>query len=416
MKDSFLLAWRGAWRGKTAWVLLIAVAAAHWLLPGFVRSDGTATGSFEMHIRLTGGFSVALAYVYSLAVSCGAFAKEREAETLPLALTRPVSALSVALGRYAAIMAVVVCALTLNGALLMAFPPFAGGMPPSRTHHAPSLPPPEVSAAKALEAFLKSDKTPESVKKASRAAVLALLTAKENERYEAVRPGEKTAWPFEADSDMPLTVKVRFSTMYNLKGEVNGVFRYDGLCGTVSNNTQAVLEVPLSAAGAQALSSDGVLEFENTGKSDVLLRPRRDIELLSPGFSFPMNCAMAMAQATALSGLLAAFGLFLSASLSRPVALFSVAVLMAATLIAPDAVSQFPDEFNATAGEKAGLAISRAVAWVTAPFADASPVSDLASSRSVTAGGLVRSLLSGFVVWPLAVLPLTSFILRRKTR
>lgn len=415
MKDSFLLAWRGAWRGKSAWVLLAAVAAVHWLLPGLVRSDGTAAGMFEMHVRMVGGLSAALVYVYALAVSCGAFAREREAETLPLALVRPVSALSVTLGRYLAVVAVAVCALALNGGLLLAFPPSAV-VPASRTHHAPALPPPEVSAAKAMEAFLKSDRTPEAAKKAPRAAVLALLTAKENERYEVVRPGEKAAWPFAVDSGVPLMVKVRFSTLYNLKGEVNGVFRYGGLSGAVSNNTQAVLEVPLSEPSALPASSGRVLEFENTGKSDVLLRPRRDIELLSPGASFAANCVMAMAQAMALTGLLAAFGLFLSASLSRPVALFTAAVLMAAALAAPDAVSQFPDEFNATAGERAGLAISRAVAWATTPFTGASPVADLASSRSVTAGGLVRSVLSGFGAWPLVLLPLAAFVLRRKTK
>jgi hypothetical protein len=85
-------------------------------------------------------------------------------------------------------------------------------------------------------------------------------------------------------------------------------------------------------------------------------------------------------------------------------------------LAAPDAVSQFPDEFNATAGERAGLAISRAVAWATTPFTGASPVADLASSRSVTAGGLVRSVLSGFGAWPLVLLPLAAFVLRRKTK
>jgi ABC-type transport system involved in multi-copper enzyme maturation permease subunit len=414
MRDSFLLAWRRAWRGKAAWILLAVVVAAHWLLPGFVRSDGTQAGVFEMHVRLIAGFAAAAVYLFALVSSCGAFAGEREDDTLSLALVRPVPAFSVAAGKWLAIVAVSACALALNVALTTAFPPLAEGAPPCRRHYAPALPPPEVSAAAAMEVFLKNDKTPEQVKRASRTAVLALLTAKENERYEVVRPGEKVSWPFNVSADVRLSVKTRFSTMYNLKSDLNGVFRFSSLCGIVSNNTQAVVEVPLTVSAEKI--PHGELVFENTGKNDVMLRPRRDIELLAPGFPFAENCARAMIQSLSLVGMLAAFGLFLSASLSRPVAIFTASVMMLASLMAPDAISQFPDEFNATAGEKAGLAISRMVAWATAPFAGTSPVSDLAASKAVSSRELCDAALSGFMAWPMVLLPLTAFVLRRKNR
>lgn len=417
MKDSFLLTWRRAWRGRSAWWLLAAVAVAHWLLPDIVRSDGTQAGAFEMHVRTVCAFAVAAVYVFALASACGAFSREREDETLALTLTRPVPAFSVAFGKWLAITGVCACALVLNAVSLVSFPPAGGEAPPCRRHHAPALPPPEVSAAAAMEAFLKSEKTPEAVKRSPRTAVLALLTAKENERYEVVRPGGKTSWPFRVPDETRLSVKTRFSTMYNLKADLNGMFRFASFCGVVSNNTQAVLEVPLIPVPADvAAAPAGELVFENTGNQDVMLRPRRDIELLAPGFSFAENCLRAMVETLSLAGLLAAFGLFLSASLSRPVALFTAAVLMAAVLMAPDAVSQFPDEFNATFGEKAGLAISRAVAWAASPFIGVSPVSDLAVSRAITEDGLLGSALSGFVVWPLVFLPAAAFVLRRKTK
>ena len=60
MKDAFQIAWRGLWRGKTFWTLLAAVVAAHLLLPGLVRSDGTFAGRFEMHVRVVFGAVTAL--------------------------------------------------------------------------------------------------------------------------------------------------------------------------------------------------------------------------------------------------------------------------------------------------------------------------------------------------------------------
>ena len=156
------------------------------------------------------------------------------------------------------------------------------------------------------------------------------------------------------------------------------------------------------------------LTFTNTGKSDVMLRPRRDIELLVPGDPFWANSLRASLEVLSLAGFLAAFGLFLSAALSRPVALFTASVLLVAALMAPDAVSQFPDEFHATMGEKVGLAISRSVMRFTASLSEISPVSDLASGRAIAPRALARTLLADLAVWPCLFLGLSAFILRRK--
>lgn len=417
MKAAFLTAWRGLWRGKTLWTLLAAVAAFHFLLPGIVRSDGTDAGAFEMTVRVVCGAVFALACVSSLAIGCGAFAREREDELLPLSLVRPASAFSLAAGRWLAVFLLFSLVFLANAVLLNA-KQIKGGFPPPdcRVHFAPSLPPAEVSAALAMEAYLKSDTTPDAVKKSPRSAILSLLTAKENERYEVVRPGQTVEWPFAGVPPGALTVKTRFSTMYSLKAPLNGVFRFRGAAGTVSNNTQAVLEVPLAGCGEKGAGEVETLSFTNTGKINVMLRPRRDVELLAPGDSFMANAIRASVGMLAVSGLLAAFGLFLSAALSRPVALFTAAVLLAATMMAPDAVSQFPDEFNATLGEKAGLAISRAVMVFTSALSEVSPVSDLASGKAIGAENLVRAVASDVFLLPSLLLALASFVLRRKTR
>ena len=440
MKDAFLIAWRSLWRGRTLWILLAAVVAAHIFLPGLARSDGTSAGRLEMHVRVVCGAVAALAYVSALALACGSFAREREDDLLPLSLVRPVSAFSIAAGRWIALVLLLTCILAVNAVLtnvVLSRSPYPPG--DCRIHHAPALPPAEVTAASMMETFLKSDKTPEAVKKAPRAAVLALLTAKENERYEVIRPGQTVAWPFAVPVGTgPLVVRTRFSTLYNIKADLNGVFNYGALEGVVSNSTQAILETPLRAgkgtdpaamwkdlAGlrpdmgtgpAIPLGTDPAVSFTNTGKTDVMLRPRRDVELLAPGDSFLANSVRATGEMLAMAGLLAAFGLFLSAALSRPVALFTAAVLLAAALMAPDAVSQFPDEFHATMGEKAGLFISRAVTRLTAALSEISPVSDLATGRAIASDALARTLAADLLAWPAFFLALAAFILRRKAK
>ena len=161
LRESFLITWRSLWRGKTLWMLLVAVAAAHLLLPGLVRSDGTDAGAFEMHVRVVCGSVAALVYVTALALGCGSFAREREDGLLSQTLVRPTSAFAVAVGRWVAFVLLFLCVLSANALVLGFTQPVPGrSPPPCRVHLAPALPPPEVSAACAMEAFLKSDKTP----------------------------------------------------------------------------------------------------------------------------------------------------------------------------------------------------------------------------------------------------------------
>ena len=161
MKDAFLIAWRGLWRGKTLWILLAAVAAAHILLPGLVRSDGTDAGRFEMHVRVVCGAVAALVYVSVLAIACGSFAREREDDLLPLSLVRPVSAFSVAAGRWLALVLLAVCVLAFNAVFVNLTSVTVGLVPEKcRVHHSPAFVPAEVSAAKMMDEFLKSDRTP----------------------------------------------------------------------------------------------------------------------------------------------------------------------------------------------------------------------------------------------------------------
>jgi ABC-type transport system involved in multi-copper enzyme maturation permease subunit len=417
VKSAFLIAWRGLWRGKTLWTLLAAVLASHFILRGIVRSDGTDAGEFEMTVRIVYGAVATIIYVAALAIGGGMFAKEREDDLLPLSLVRPSSAFSVAFGKWLSLLLLFSCVIVSSTVLLNVVSPTKDfAYPDCRMHISPKLPPAEVSAAQAMETFLKDEKTPEAVKKSPRTAILALLTAKENERYEVVRPGQTVSWPFPEVEKTSISVKTRFSTMYSLKSTLNGIFKLGASVGIVSNNTQAILEVPLVVGEGICTNSQTHLSFTNTGKTDVMLRPRRDIELLVPYDSFLENSIRASVEVLSLAGLLAAFGLFLSAALSRPVSLFTASVLLAASLMAPDAVSQFPDEFNATIGERLGLAISRVVVLLTSAVSDMSPVSDLATGKAVVYKDMVHAIAYNLVLFPAILLALTAFVLRRKTK
>jgi ABC-type Na+ efflux pump permease subunit len=152
------------------------VALAHLLLPGTVRSDGTQSGEFEMTLRVVCGAVSALVYVSALAIGGGMFAREREDDLLAQTLVRPVSAFCVAYGRWLAVLLLLSCVVSVNVVFLNVASFLSGYRPPDcKIHIAPSLPAVEVSAARAMKAFLADEKTPEAVKKSSRAAVLSLL-------------------------------------------------------------------------------------------------------------------------------------------------------------------------------------------------------------------------------------------------
>ena len=425
MKESFLLAFRAMVRGKSLLMLLGAVALVHFLVPGIVRSDGSAAGTVEMTVRMVHGFVAAILLVSILAAACGMFARERETKCLALTMVRPVNAFAVAAGKWLALAAVSALTLAFSFAAAMAFPP--AGNPPSCRHHCrPSLPAPEISAAKMLEEYLASPDTPEEIRKASRSAVLTLLTAKENDRYESVRKGETLSLPFESErlraavaAKEPVVLRLRFSTQFEMRTPVAGTIRFAGLSAAVSNVTQAVIEIPLeypasASAGEVAAPQDCMSTFENTGSSTVMLRPRCDIEMLVPADSFAANAIRASAETWALSLLLAAFGLFLSSALSRPVAVFTAFVALAAAMIAPSAISQYPDEFHASAADRIGLAVSRAVQSVAGSVTEPAPVGDLATGRAIEWDDLAGILAKDAFAMPAVLLLMAAFLARRK--
>lgn len=417
MKDSFIVAWRALVRGHVLTLLLVATALVHAFLPKLVRSDGTAEGWREMFVRAVPGATYLFISVTILACACGFFAQERERFRLSLTVVRPVSAFGVACGKWFALCAVAAVALAFSGLLTACRLTDA---PRCLHHHAPQLPPLAECAQKALAEFLADPNTPQKVREAPKAAVLSLLTNKELDRYDVARPGEALDWPFAADLAAPgreLFVRVRFATQFEVRSPFEGELTFGPYAAPVKHSTQTALDVPLKpSTNAVAAASSGpvALRFANTGKETVMLRPRRDIELLTPADAFVCNLVRALGQMFAAIAVFAAFGLFLSAAVSRPVAIFTAFVALMVTLMAPSVVAQFPDEMDTKFAERIGLALSRAICWLTSTVSEAQPVSDLATDRCIEWSALARSVLVNVALLPAAFMAAAAVIVRRK--
>ncbi|MBR1588666.1 MAG: hypothetical protein IJ658_10115 [Kiritimatiellae bacterium] len=411
MRESFRLALRALLRGHVLTLLLATVALVHALFPSVVRADGTADGWREMFIRSVPGFVVSIVLVVTLACACGVFSRERETNRLALTVARPAPAFFVAAGRWLALCAVAAVALALNAALTFARFPDAPGC---RRHLAPILPPPVEVARQMMDEYLADPATPEAVKKAPRHRVLELLTNKEKDRYDAIAPNASQAWTFETGvACSGLAVRVSLSSASSMNRSARGTLTFCGLQAPVSNDTQALVDIPLAGVAASG-SATNSLVFANTGKVPVMLRPRRDIELLLPADSFLANLIRSTVQSLAVISLLAAFGIFLSAALSRPVAVFTALVVLVVALMAPDTLDQFPEELEISPGDRMGLVMTRGVTFVTGAFVAPSPVADLATGRCIEWPALSRTLLEDLLVLPAAFLSLSALLIRRR--
>lgn len=414
--SAFVLTWRALNRAFVPLLLLVGVALVYVLLPPHLHSDGTAGGMRELFLRAVPGAIWLLTLVSVLACACGFYANEREARRLPLTLVRPASGFIVALGKWAAL--VVLSGLVLGASAVCAYfmVPGARPHPQCNVHIAPALPPAIESAKFALDEYLANPETPEAVRRAPKDAVLALLATKELERYDTVPPKATAAWPFNLPSDaQKFTLRVRFSTLFNMRSPVSGVFKIGELTAVVSNNTQSIIDLPLVAT-TNAVANPALrtsLTFQNTATDAMLLRPRRDLEILTPADSFGANLCRATLEMLGLIAVCVAFGLFLSAALSRPVSLFTSLVLLIVMSIAPSVIQQYPDEFGAAFKDKIGLWMSRAVYSMTEPLTTPSPLTFAATDTCITYYEFVRVMVMDFIVLPAVLLLGAAYFSRR---
>lgn len=403
----------GLVRSKTLAMLMTVSIAWMCALPFFVKGDGTVEGLRELYIRysLDGVFSFLA--ISLLASAAGSLARERAAKRLQLTLVRPVRYATIVLAKGLANLSVGALVLAI-ATLILAFKVDLS----VKCNHVlkPVLPSPREEAKEMYENFMSDSDTPVEVKRAKKEVVLRLLENKAMDHYQTIPTNEVVKWTFPAQVEVSASssVRMKFTNQFDTRDEVRGVFNLGDMTGIVSNITQAVLKIPLQSSTSTSTSTLNHLTFRNDGKNPLMLRPRKDIDLLIPADSFGANLVRAYLTLISILALLIAFGLFLSASLGRPVALFVAIVTLIVGEMSPSVVEQYPDELEKNHLDRIGLMMSRAVAEVTRPVATLSPLEKLSLDECVETSAMVRSLALNAVLLPVLLAILSGIILPRK--
>ena len=401
-------------RSKT--LVLLTVASVGWMLalPYIARGDGTEAGARELYIHYSLGGVFVLLVVTLLASATGAIASERAAKRLQLTMVRPVRYFAIALGKILALVAAGAIVLAVSVGVLACRADLS-----RRCNHvlSPILPSPREEAKAMYESYMKDPETPEAVKRTKKEIVVRLLTQRAVDHYQTVETNATTSWRFglsDLGEDIrALAVRMRFTNQMEMRQDVIGRFRLAEMTGVVSNITQAVLEIPLAGPLPDA-SREAVLGFENSGKSALMLRPRKDINLLVPADPFLWNLLRAYLALVAVLALIVSAGVFLSASLGRPVALFVAFVTLIVGEMSPSVVEQYPDELETKLADRIGLHITRFAAEVTRPVSSLAPLESLAKDECVERTDVLRLVGLNLFALPVALSLLAAFVLPRK--
>ena len=411
----FWLEFTGFVRSKT--LALLVLASVLWMfgLPFVMKGDGTAEGARELYVNYSLGGVFALLVIALAASATGSLAREREARRLQLTLVRPVRYTLVVLSKILAHVALGALVLAVAcGAL--AFKVDLGR--PCDHVLSPVLPPVRAEAEAMYRKYMDDPETPDDIKKMKKETVLSLLENRALDRYVAIRTNETATLKFDSGSLSPaprsLAVRMRFTNQYEMRQDVRGTFAFGAYRGAVSNITQAVIRVPLAAGTLDGRPATGELSFENRGSSAVMLRPRKDINLLVPADSFGWNLVRSYVVLVAILSFVISLGMFLSAGLGRPVALFVAFVTLAVSEMSPSVIDQYPDSLETGLADRIGLCITRFAAEVTRPVSSATPLESLAKDECVEPGTVLRLAASDFLAVPVLLALLSALVLPRK--
>ena len=267
------------------------------------------------------------------------------------------------------------------------------------------------------ELFMASSNTPAKVKATKKSVVLRLLANRAKDRYDTVETNACWRWKFDLggdvqDTSVAPTVRFRFSAGYGQREDVVGTLAYGGYSAVLSNQTQSVIEVPLQSA--TELETSGELVFCNQGKTPLMLRPRRDVELLTSGDAFGWNLLRAYLELVGMLSLLISFGVFLGASLGRPAALFTAIAALLLSEMAPSVIDQYVDELETDKTDAIGLAITRAAADLTRPVSALRPMEALSLDECIEPREVSRVLLADLVLMPFVFAFLSALVMPRK--
>lgn len=399
---------------------LLGFAAAVWMFaaPYVLVGDGTAKGARELVVRYSLGGVFILTVIALVASATGSLARERTAKRLQLTLVRPVSRWVIAAAKSAA--------LTSVGATILAFAVLVTfireGNPDRQCNRVlyPILPSAREEAKAMYANYISSPDTPEVFKRTKKDIALRMLENRVIDRYETIPTNGVVRWKFDfplseqAGLPSAIAVRLHFSGAYNRRELAFGKLSIAGYAGTISNLTQSVVSVPLVISKANRPSPVKELVFANRGATALQFRPRRDVQLLIPSDGFGWNLLRTYFELVSILALLIAFGLFLSASLGRPVAVFVAFAVLALGEMSPSVIASYPDDLEENAADRIGLVLTRAAAEVTSPVASLNPLEKLAMDDRVEPQEVLRVILLDLLAVPAILFILAAVVLSRK--
>ena len=389
------------WRSKALALLLVAAAVWMFAFKYFVRGDGTAEGARELYIHYSLGGVFALTVIALIASATGTFAREREAKRLQLTLVRPVRFFSLSLAKIAALVSCGAVVLVFAAALLLFQ---TDPLKPCNHVLSPILASPRDEAKAMYESYMKDPETPENIRKADRRAVLRLLERKAVDHYQTIPTNTTATWNFAQGGE---AIRLRFTNNFEMRQEVRGVFSSGNAALAVSNMTQAVTVIPF-------VGENGELKFENRGSSALMLRPRRDLNLLVRGDAFYWNLVRALMELLAALAILVSMATLLSAGLGRPVAMFVAFSMLIVGEISPAIVEEYPNELECGLVDQVGLVITRSATELARPLAALTPLSALAKAECIERGEVLRAVGFDLLLLPILLSLFAAGILKLK--
>ena len=413
--EIFALEMKALVRSRAVAMLVVASAAWMAVFPRIAKGDGTPAGLRELVVHFSLGGVFALLVVSLLASATGSIARERAAKRLQLTLVRPVRHTLVALGKIAAHVVVGAAVMAMACAMLA----FEVDVSAPCSHVlSPAMQSPREEAKAMYAAYMADTNTPVEVRQAKKSIVLRLLENRAFDRYQTIPTNRIASWTFPAAASYPpnaeRAVRMRFAGYLEMRQTLQGVFRIGELGGAVSNMTQSVLTIPLRRRDGAEACRDDTLTFANLGDAPVMMRPRRDLNLLVAADSFGWNLLRAYVVLVSVLSLVVSLGVLLSAGLGRPVAVFVAFVMLVVGEMSPSVVERYPDELETKLVDRVGLVITRFAMSVTRPVSGLSPLGALSRDECVEAREVAGVAILDLLVVPLLMSLLASLALPRK--
>ena len=348
----FSLELKSLFASRTVHILLVAAIAIMLLAPWKIFFGGL-------------GAVFALLLVSLMIVGAGSMAKEKAAHRLQLTQVRPVRLFIIPLAKSLAISLVGATILFISSLLSCG----RAGAPRTPCNHVilPILPSVSDAAQKMYDSFMADPNTPIAAKRAKKEVVMRLLKNKERDRYETIRPGEVVNFEF-------------------------GIVNSNSMLRIRTNKNNKVEEVLLPNSTF----------YINNDKVPILYRPRQDVALLIPADFYYLNLLRAYLELVSLLTALIAFAVFLSAYLSRPVAVFVAVVVLMLAEMSPAVIDNYPDELERDKLDAIGLVFTRLAAECTHPISALNPLERLNANECIEWSEVGRALALNIVLLPFA--------------